>query len=170
MQQTIWVLYDGAPAHSSHDVMHYLDSHFRSMGKTKQASHLASVITRFHSCQLLLVWPHSHPISLLLTSTSEAIWRSPFMPNEVTCGIRHGMPLKWLEWQYATCLMSFGPWVLRTAGHSNEITVEVGCFSIFCELLVTGQMPFCSQLIKPASTNTLFVYFPFVVLLVAIFC
>jgi hypothetical protein len=55
--------------------------------------------------------------------------------------------------------MSFNrPGIFGATGLFYALTVDLDYFSIFTELLVTGQVSFCSQLVNYLSTTMLLVF------------
>lgn len=135
------VLYDGAPAHWSGEGMRYLDSHYTGKWIGRNGP---------------VVWPPRSPDLTPAVFTYRPIWRTLCTPSDVTLGTIYEIPLKLLEPQNATCLMSFSvPEILGSTGHSYALTVTVDRFSITSTPLLTGQMPFCSQPINSSSTTTL---------------
>jgi hypothetical protein len=104
--------HDGAPAHSSRDVLRYLDK----------------------LCGL-----RGLPISLLPIYTCGATSWVSFTPNGVARGTICRMSLKRLGRQYIVCLTSFrGPGIPGATGLSYALTAMVGRLNISCKPLGTG--------------------------------
>jgi hypothetical protein len=98
------------------------------------------------------LWGHpKHIFYAQRCNTSDGLWNATEAAGTTVCNVP-----------------DFFWWTKNSWCNRAQLTIMVDCFNIFYKPLVTGQMPFSSQLINSLFTSTLFVYFSFLMLPVAI--